>query len=41
MWSPDPIRQRLANHLLEAVLSPPHGAPETFETKLPIRDITP
>lgn len=43
MWSPDPIRQRLANYFLEdvavsdaeLVLSAP------FEIRLPIRDITP
>jgi hypothetical protein len=40
MWSPDPIRQRLANHNVddeptELVLKAP------FAIKLPIRDITP
>jgi hypothetical protein len=34
MWSPDPIRQRLAAYTLEDVTGP-------FEIRLPIRDITP
>jgi hypothetical protein len=27
MWSPDPVRQRRANHLIEDVLNLPDGAP--------------
>ena len=36
MWTPDPVKQRLAGHTLdELVLTAP------FEIRLPIRDVTP
>jgi hypothetical protein len=43
MWSPNPLRQRLANYFLEDVLNLPDdaGVPSPFEIKLPIREITP
>ena len=48
VWTPNPIRQRLADHTLEDVLTLPDGAPRVelvrsapFDIKLRIRDITP